>query len=109
MNQASISQHERTLEQASRILGTECGTRHKLGERPDLCPKCQEAANAAKAKHPDATHFVLVEPWAVYVKDADFFRQQGGHVQPWGRKWRPVTAASIEAARAIGEKLRRGD
>jgi hypothetical protein len=101
-----ISSQERIFEQASRILGTECGTRHELGKRPDLCPKCHQAAVEAKAKHPNATHYVLVQPWAVYVKTAEFFIAQAGHVEPWGRNWRPVTAESIEAARALGVKMR---
>lgn len=54
----------------------------------------------------EPTHYILVERWAVYVKTATFFRDQGGHEQPWGRKWRPVTADSIDAAREIGEKRR---
>jgi hypothetical protein len=52
------------------------------------------------------THYVLIRPWAVYVKEADFFKQQGGHEQPWGKRWRGIRAGSIEEARKIGERMR---
>lgn len=47
---------------------------------------------------------ILVEPWATYVKDADFFEAQGGLREPWGKNWREVEAEDIEAARAIGDR-----
>jgi hypothetical protein len=37
----SVKDHEATLRLAAQILATECGTKHKLGERTDLCPKCR--------------------------------------------------------------------
>jgi hypothetical protein len=56
----AIDQHERALSQAAEILAEECGTLrtrviggqevtfgHKLGDRPDLCPKCKRAATSA--------------------------------------------------------------
>lgn len=52
------------------------------------------------------THYVLIKPWAVYVKDAAFFVKQGGLSQPWGRNWRGVHATDIEDARRYGERLR---
>jgi hypothetical protein len=82
----------------------------------DICELMNQARRWRSVLHPPAaasrpestaTHFILVEPWAVYVKEANFFRSQGGHKEPWGQKWRPVTADSIEAARAIGEAQRR--
>lgn len=51
-------------------------------------------------------YYLLIEPWAVYVKEGDFFRDQGGLTENWGKRWEPVVAADIEAARAIGIKLR---
>lgn len=51
-------------------------------------------------------HFVLVKPYGVYVKEGQFFRSQGGLVQPWGRSWRRLFAMSIEDARKKGERLR---
>jgi hypothetical protein len=42
---------------------------------------------------------------AVFVKEGSFFEQQGGLFQPWGDGWTKVHAASIEDARAIGERI----
>lgn len=43
---------------------------------------------------------------AVFVKELEFFRSQGGFVMEWGQSWVPVVATSIEDARRIGcEKL----
>lgn len=50
-------------------------------------------------------YFVLVEPWATYVKDANFFRAQRGHLEPWGEKWIHLSAYSIEEARALAPKI----
>ena len=44
-------------------------------------------------------YFVLVEPWAVYVKEYDYFISQGGLEQEWGKKWKRLNADSIEDAR----------
>lgn len=54
----------------------------------------------------NAPYYVLVKPWAVYVKEGDFFRQQGGLTDDWGKQWMPVAAGSIEGARAMGEQMR---
>lgn len=49
---------------------------------------------------------VLVGPTgAVFVKVLDFFREQGGFEDDWGRKWVPVVATSIEEAREKGCKM----
>ena len=50
---------------------------------------------------------VLIQPWAVYVKERGFFVDQGGARDAWGKAWRPVTASSIEAARNKGKKMTR--
>jgi len=45
---------------------------------------------------------------AVFVKDLEFFRSQGGfdwERDPWGRKWVPMVATSIEDARERGCSL----
>lgn len=48
----------------------------------------------------DATHFVLCNSGnALFVKEAEFFKSQGGLIQPWGKSWRPVIATSIGDAR----------
>jgi hypothetical protein len=41
---------------------------------------------------------------AVFVKEADFFEQQGGLDEAWGRTWVKINALSIEHAREIGER-----
>jgi hypothetical protein len=41
----------------------------------------------------------------VYVKEADFFEQQGGLTRQWGRSWRPLMAMDIHHARAKAESL----
>lgn len=52
-------------------------------------------------------YYVLIQSWAVYVKEAEFFREQGGLTKPWGKNWvGPVEAESIEAARAWGKAQR---
>lgn len=50
--------------------------------------------------------YVLVEPWAVYVKESAFFESQNGLTEDWGKRWRPVFAADIESARVIGQGYR---
>ncbi len=40
---------------------------------------------------------------AVFVKEGEFFEQQGGLTEEWGKHWTVVQACSIEHARAIGE------
>ncbi len=43
--------------------------------------------------------FVMWNGSAWFVKEGTFFRQQGGLVQSWGFKWRPLYADTIEHAR----------
>jgi hypothetical protein len=52
-------------------------------------------------------YMVLIQPWGVYVKDYDFFVEQGGLKDPWGKHWRLVRASSIEAARNKGKRMTR--
>lgn len=49
-------------------------------------------------------YYILVEPWAVFVKEESFFISQGGLTQDWGKRWKRVEADGIEAARKIGWK-----
>lgn len=37
---------------------------------------------------------------AAFVKDYQFFKEQGGFKQSWGRGWRRVRAKSLEDARS---------
>ena len=48
---------------------------------------------------------VLIQPWAVYVKDRAFFEEQGGFRDSWGKSWRPVKARDIESARRKGQRM----
>lgn len=120
----------------STIIGcADCGCRHescdegpragvswnrRAADQPDAAPARRGFRDATGRFVPEPpaepprleaphvpTHYILVKPWAVYVKEAAFFRRQGGLAQAWGREWRPVIAGSIEEARAIGE-VRRG-
>ncbi len=50
--------------------------------------------------------YILVEPWAVYVKEGEFFASQGGLTSAWGESWRPVYAQDVEDARNVGEGYR---
>lgn len=42
---------------------------------------------------------------AIFVKEAEFFKFQGGLQEEWGRKWKKVRATSIEHARELGAKV----
>jgi len=45
---------------------------------------------------------ILVGPsGSTFVKDYDFFVEQGGLKDPWGRNWKIVEAPTSEAARVI--------
>lgn len=43
--------------------------------------------------------YILIEPWATYVKEAEFFKSQGGLTEGWGKRWVEVETKSIEEAR----------
>lgn len=72
-------------------------------ERENLHLKMQLEA---LTKPKPTVHYVLIEPWAVYVKEGEFFKSQGGLEEEWGMRWVPIMAESIEAAREIGVKMR---
>ena len=42
---------------------------------------------------------------AIFVKEAEFFKSQGGLTEPWGKAWHPIVADSIEDARRKGKGL----
>lgn len=51
-------------------------------------------------------YYVHYNGAAVFVKEAEFFKSQGGMTAEWGNGWRgPVEAESIEDARAKGYQL----
>jgi hypothetical protein len=50
---------------------------------------------------------VLIHPWnpkTCYVKEREFFLDQGGGKDKWGKAWRLVHARDIEDARTRGLK-----
>lgn len=57
------------------------------------------------ADRESAAFYISVNHWAVYVKEGDFFREQGGLREKWGTTWIPVSAGSIEEAREVGKKM----
>lgn len=61
---------------------------------------------APRTVDPKTTHMILVKPHEVFVKEIDFFREQGGFKSEWGYTWIGVEACGIEHARAIGECIR---
>ena len=52
-------------------------------------------------------YMVLIQPWAVYVKERGFFIEQGDLRDAWGKAWRRVKARDIESARRKGLKMYR--
>lgn len=42
---------------------------------------------------------------AVFVKEGDFFVEQGGLEQDWGKHWKCIEAESIEHARSLADKM----
>jgi hypothetical protein len=68
----------------------------------------QMAAEAGKDIHGNSkpTHYVLGNGFSHFVKEADFFKSQGGLEMEWGKNWRPVVAESFEHARKIAESMK---
>lgn len=50
-----------------------------------------------KKKH----YYILVYPWAVYVKEAHYFESQGGTTAEWGKRWKKIEAGSLADAHKI--------
>jgi hypothetical protein len=46
--QREIWAQRRALKEAQWILKSQCGTKHQIGERADLCPKCQAHAEIVR-------------------------------------------------------------
>lgn len=47
--------------------------------------------------------YVHFNGYSVFVKEAQYFRFQGGLTQEWGRAWTgPLEAENVEAARRLG-------
>lgn len=54
-----------------------------------------------------AEYFLNLANYSVGVKAGDFFREQGGDCEPWGRDWVRVEAPSFYDARLIGVKMKK--
>jgi hypothetical protein len=54
---------------------------------------------------PTITHYVHFNGSAYFVKEAEYFIDQGGLIDPWGKAWKPVTAVSVEEARQLAVGL----
>jgi hypothetical protein len=44
-------------------------------------------------------YYVTFNGASWFVKEAGFFKQQGGLTEPWGQRWKLIRADSIEDAR----------
>jgi len=49
--------------------------------------------------------YVLKMPWATYVKEENFFLEQGGLSKTWGINWQRILADSIEDAREKANEM----
>jgi len=56
-----------------------------------------------RPKAPRVTHFIQLQPFGVFVVDAETYVATGG--DPYSPLWMPVVAHTADAARAIGENL----
>lgn len=50
-------------------------------------------------------YYVHYNGTSVFVKDVEFFEEQGGLTEPWGKNWKILFAESIEDAREKGYTL----
>jgi len=67
-------------------------------------PHCSPALGVIQAVA-TPTHYVHWNGAAVFVKEAEFFKSQGGLTAKWGEAWRAVIAEDIEDARRVGEAM----
>lgn len=69
----------------------------------DMRSKSDAQPQSPASPNPEAApYFVLWRegvPNSPMVKEGDFFREQGGLTQEWGRNWEPINASSIGDAR----------
>ena len=65
--------------------------------------------DAQQAEHRPGKYMIVWNEGGktIYVKDADYFKEQGGETAEWGKRWIKVTANSINDAREKGHALRR--
>ena len=65
--------------------------------------------DAQQAEHHPGKYMIVWNEGGetVYVKDADYFKDQGGLTADWGKRWIEILAVSINDAREKGHILRR--
>jgi len=51
--------------------------------------------------------YVLVKEFGVFVKDGEFFEEEGGLVGDWGLNWERIAVKTLHDARRIGIIMRR--
>lgn len=57
-------------------------------------------------QHERAIYMTMINPAStVFVKELEFFREQGGFVEEWGRDWVPVVARNIDEARELRKEM----
>jgi hypothetical protein len=67
---------------------------------------CDPPRQYSDAPADPTTHYVHFNGAAYFVKEASFFRAQGGLAASWGAAWKPVVAEDIESARALAKTLK---
>lgn len=79
---------------------------------PSLCDGCKRVATALVPKRapldspapihgepPNIYYVHANSAGSIFVKTKEFFEQQGGLMEPWGKAWQPIEAASLADAR----------
>jgi hypothetical protein len=90
---------------AGKVVGPELADHARMhlerGEKPCLCSVCRH-----KAGKPSELFAIIANPGApTFVKEFQFFIDQGGLRQPWGKNWVVVHADDMDDARV--EAIRR--
>lgn len=71
-----------------------------------LNPNYGKNSDISSSPKPEPTHYVHCNAGnALFVKEAGFFKEQGGLEKEWGKHWTPVVAESIGDARRQAAKM----
>lgn len=52
-------------------------------------------------------YYVLIQDHGIGTKDGDFFIEQGGLEQDWGKNWELIQAKDLDDARQVAIRMRR--
>lgn len=75
------------------------------GSDPDIHAQIARE-DAEQVEYRPGLYYLLVKPWGVYTKEAQYFIDQFGLVEKWGLRWRgPFQADSIAAADTLGKTM----